>query len=208
MTEELKNFIENNIELIESNNFAQLYMVAKNYFFNRFVSIGLSGPYIGELTEVLLNVDIHPEDYLEIIPKYYLYGSSTINTFHIPNNINKISSSAFERCDKLESITLSNSLINIGEEAFLGCSQLTRIDFPESLTYIGEGAFKFCRNLNEIHLNNQSIYIGEKAFYGCSKDLAVIYGGTKSQWNKFMYINFPENILIKCLDGELINMRY
>lgn len=186
----------------------KLYKIAYKYFFNRFVSIGLSGPYIGELTEVLLNIGIYPELYLKSIPEYYMYKSSAITAFHIPNNINKIGNSAFKWCDKLNNITLSNSLVNIGEEAFLGCGELTRIDFPKSVTYIGDGAFKFCHNLNEIYLNNQSISIGEKAFYGCSENLIVNYAGTKKQWNRSLSINFPRDILIKCLDGELINMRY
>ena len=63
----IKNFIEQNIGLIEDNKWEEVYDNAWSVW--EFLSAD-----IGELTATFLDADIDPSDYLDYIPKGYLCG--------------------------------------------------------------------------------------------------------------------------------------
>ena len=91
-----------------------------------------------------------------------------------------IADSSFERCSKLSSVKLPDSLKAIGNNAFWNCKNLTSISIPKSVEIIGDGAFK-------------------------STNITVInYDGSEDDWNKIEFgvlnevienatINFAEN---------------
>ena len=47
-------------------------------------------------------------------------------TVNIPNNITKIESHAFERCQSLKKIIIPDSVTEIGSGAFAGCNSLDK----------------------------------------------------------------------------------
>ena len=51
---------------------------------------------------------------------------------------------AFENCEALESVTISNSVTNIGKYAFKGCYNIKQVSLGNSVTSIGENAFEDC----------------------------------------------------------------
>ena len=51
--------------------------------------------------------------------------------------------SAFDRCDKLTSITFPSTVKNIGKYAFYSLTGLTELTIPATIESIGEGAFKY-----------------------------------------------------------------
>lgn len=88
----------------------------------------------------------------------------------IPNQINgmdvlKIDYHAFEGCNKLERVTLPNTLMIIEAAAFSNIN-VSSIVIPESVTEIGEEAFYGCP-LNEITIPENVTTIGQGAFGGC-----------------------------------------
>ena len=66
MRSEVKNFIEKYIELVREEDFSQLYIKATKEL----------GSYVGELTRILLDIDIDPLDYLDYIPENFLRGDA------------------------------------------------------------------------------------------------------------------------------------
>ena len=82
--------------------------------------------------------------------------------------LEEIGSSAFEDCQKLESVILPPSLKTINDFAFCSCPSLKTIDFSNCslLEEIGECAFVLCEKLESIdlsqcsHLENIADYIG------------------------------------------------
>ena len=86
----------------------------------------------------------------------------------ISNSVTNIDNYAFYGCSGLTSVDIPNSVTNIGDYAFSGCSGLTSADIPNSVTSIGQGVFWKCEGLTEITIPNSVTSIKYGAFSGCS----------------------------------------
>ena len=119
--------------------------------------------------------------------------------------ITKISSRAFDSCNRLKSVTIPEGVTSIGDYAFEYSTNLKSVTIPDSVIYIGRGAFydtslknitipngvaeiaygtfRLCTNLTSITIPDSVIYIGEWAFRDCESFNDVYYEGTKEQWD-------------------------
>ncbi len=88
--------------------------------------------------------------------------------YAIPNSVESIGSSAFQRCTGLTSITIPDSVEEIDSSAFEGCTGLTSVTIPDSVTKIDNYAFKGCTGLTSVSIGNGVKEIGEEAFSGCT----------------------------------------
>ena len=82
----------------------------------------------------------------------YYPRATTINSFHVPENVKTIGTYAFFKCMSLEEVKLPPALTMIGIAAFNGCHRLKSISFPQQLEIIGDYAFYDCPNLLEIRM--------------------------------------------------------
>ncbi len=106
----------------------------------------------------------------------------------------KYISSAFYNCNKLQSITIPNSVVQIGGSAFYGCSQLRSVTIPSSVTDVGVGAFENCGNIAEVRIESlaswcritfePSLYEGIES-YGGNNPLCLDDGGVGVE----LYVN-------------------
>lgn len=138
MIPQLKQFIEENIDLISGNEFNDVYNKIKSYRFTRL------------FTEAMLEAEINPLNYMEAVPSRYLYASD-IQHFDIPVGIVVIKKYAFAGCSEVDEITIPEGVIEIGEGAFYDCTTLTSLYLPSTLRYIDFGAFHGCKNLQNIN---------------------------------------------------------
>ena len=114
MDERVENFIKQNINLIQNQNWEEIY----------------SEEFPIGLTETLLDCGINPlKQGLNFIPENFLCECETIKNFTIPDNITSIGDSAFSSCDSLTSIVIPNSVTSIGRRAFYGCTSLIEIKY-------------------------------------------------------------------------------
>lgn len=88
--------------------------------------------------------------------------------------VNSIGDNAFERCERMTSIVLSDSITSIGNSAFNFCKTLTTINLPANLTTIGDEAFIDCVNLMNVTIPASVTKIGTQAFAYCSRLNAVV----------------------------------
>ena len=65
----------------------------------------------------------------------------------MPNSVTTIGSKAFNECNRLTNITMSNNLQYIGNFAFENCSKLTSITIPDGILYVDGKAFDNCKAL-------------------------------------------------------------
>ena len=137
MIPELKQFIEENIDLIRDNEFNDVYNKIKSYIFTRL------------FTEAMLEAEINPLNYMEAVPPRYLYGSK-LEHIHIPTGIIVINKYSFADCRQIKEVTIPEGVIKIGEGAFVGCDALEKLHLPSTLNYIDVGAFEDCRRLKEV----------------------------------------------------------
>ena len=95
--------------------------------------------------------------------------------------VNQIDEGAFYNCSRLNSISISNSVVTIGFSAFQGCYSLTFVTIPNSVTSIGDYAFMNCTALSEVSIGNGLRTYGASVFEGCNNikslklDCNVIY---------------------------------
>ena len=136
------------------------------------IACDFSGPTYSEGLEYKLN-----EDGLS----YTVVGIGTCkdDDLVIPNSyeglpVTTIGEKAFERCEKITSVVLPDSVTSIGSSAFQFCISLTSVEIPNSVTSIGRGAFCSCESLPSVVIGDSVTSIGSPTFYDCSS-LTSIY---------------------------------
>ena len=86
----------------------------------------------------------------------------------IPEGATRIDDYAFLQCDKLVSVSMTNTIEEIGEGAFGSCKNLISITLPSSLGFIEEAAFFGCKGLRSIVIPNGVKMIDARAFAECT----------------------------------------
>lgn len=211
-------FIEENIDLIDSNNFTELY--------SRCV-----GSNRKKLTEVLYTCGIDPLLHMNEIPDMFAYKSSitditipdsvtsigdwvfsyclNLKSMALSNSVTSIGNYMFYKCTGLTSITIGSGVTSIGREAFWGCSNLTNITIPNSVTSIDEWAFAICTDLTSITIPSSVTSIGTRAFSYC-ENIQITYSGTKQEWKNLVTGKqiFPNTTYVcNCSDGTVKKLR-
>lgn len=130
LTFEVKEFIEDNIDLIENKSWDQIYDNA---------SLNLDSMSTGQFTQALLGVGENPLETLDYIPDYYL-SDATMETFNIPNHIHELCEGCFSY-SSLKEIIIPDGVTTIGMYAFYECSQLKRVVIPPSVQNIEGNSF-------------------------------------------------------------------
>ena len=98
------------------------------------------------------------------------FMGSIIESIAFSDNLTTIGASAFEGCEHLTMLNLTNCthMTTIGQNAFREIPNVWLIMLPESITTIGTGAFSGCTNLQNIYLPGSLTTIGNSAFSNCS----------------------------------------
>lgn len=122
MNYKVKEFIEDNIDLIEDNNWVEFY--EKAY-------ITLKHP--GELTRILLEANVHPLSEINVISYGYFMGYDDKPwSFYIPKHIEEIQPNAFADNHSLNSIYIPKSVKKIGTYIIQNDTALAHIFYEGS----------------------------------------------------------------------------
>ena len=97
---------------------------------------------------------------------WYLNGEIVIPSYIEGKPVTKISANAFKNCNKRIKFLNVIYLKEIGNSAFEGCQLLESV-YLTNIEKIGEAAFKNCSALKSVQIFNVS-EIGDKAFCGCN----------------------------------------
>ena len=132
-------------ELIESENFAELYKKAEKEI------------PVAELTEMLLSANINPLKYLSYIPEDFLFyeypeaaNVANITSVTLNENICEyVDEHAFTGSNITELNFQGLGLISIESQAFYS-SKLTKITLPDTLERIESSALAYCDHLADI----------------------------------------------------------
>ena len=108
----------------------------------------------------------------------YLFSGTNIVSIVVPKEVAVLGERAFEKCDKLVSVNLSNSsLTAVDNSAFINCTSLKSVTLPETIVKIDERAFQGCSSLSEINFPVSLEKIGARAFAGCTSLTVIVFGG-------------------------------
>ena len=110
-------------------------------------------------------------------PMYYaselFISGERIQGVSIPDTVTSIKDYAFCGCSSLTSVKIPNSVTSIGSYAFFGCSSLTSVTIGNSVTSIGNYTFRGCSSLTSVTIPDSVTSIGSYAFFGCSSLTSV-----------------------------------
>ncbi len=187
MTQQQKQYIEQNIDLIENNRWEEFFEPAP---------VGLGS--------VLYEAGIDFMTKMRKIPDWVFFGSN-IEDMAIPDGVTTVGYAAFAGCKNLTSIIIPESVTSIGYEAFSHCTSLTSINIPESVTSISSLAFFYCTSLKSITIPNNVNSIEEGAFADLGSDVIINFNGTKEQWKNIYNSKAFTNtyFIVNCLDGTI-----
>ena len=124
------------------------------------------------------------------------------DSYTIPNSVTTIRNGAFEGCNNLIEIGISDSITQIEDCAFENCSNLIKIQLPDSLTSIGNVAFRSCSSLETIQIPDNVTNIGSYVFEKCTnletvnipKGVQAIPTGMFEECIRLKSIIIPDNI--------------
>lgn len=189
MTTKQKDYIEQNIDLIQDNRW-------KEFFDEAPAGIG----------DVIYNADIDFMSALQEVPLHAFYKCVKLTSIIIPDNVQIIRWGAFDGCIELKSVELPNSVKIIEGFAFYNCPSITSITISDNVNTIEKCAFAFCKSITTIALPNSITNIDEGVFLRCDSLTKIDFKGTTTQ---FKSIKKHENwidhsITVRCIDGDLV----
>ena len=136
MANYIKEYIEENIALIEANDFNHLYSNCHEL-------------WVGELTSILYQAGIDPLLHMDAVPKEFAYNNSKLTDIVIPSNIKIIYPKAFQRSGVYH-VAIDEGCAYIHTSAFASCVNLEVVELPSSIGTIDTAAFFGCSNLHTI----------------------------------------------------------
>ena len=117
---------------------------------------------------------------LDTIWNATFYHNSSLKSIHLPNSVKYLGKNAFNSCDSLQEVTLSNGLVEISDGVFGDCKMLSQIkNIPANLAHIGVDAFFNCP-ITEFTIPASCTTIGERAFSGTKIKEFILYPDNKA----------------------------
>lgn len=110
-----------------------------------------------------------------IINKYLVNYRGNNSHAKVPEGITTICEGAFfhEKNDKIERITIPETVTYIGVDAFKSCKGLKSIVLPNRVTCIESGTFSRCSNLERVDIPQSVTSIKQDAFDASSQKLQI-----------------------------------
>ena len=102
------------------------------------------------------------------IGKNAFYGCDRLQSVTLPDTVTEIYESAFMGCKNLKSISFPSSLLTIEQLAFSGCVSLSAVRIPENVSRIAKSTFFNCPSLAKVSLPQNMTDIDDMAFFGCT----------------------------------------
>ena len=138
---------------------------------NNFFDLNSNGKVYAPFDDVYWSYDTlalsFDEGITEIPDCFGYYGNGQVNSYNLPQSLQRIGSTAFVDNDKLVSITIPDNVSYIGVLAFSDCDRLKYVKLPKSCKVLPTCLFQGCRALESIDFPTDLTDIGYEAFCEC-----------------------------------------
>ena len=217
---DLKNFINDNLDLINKNtpdSWRSIYQKFEDEY---------DEDLAGQLSAVLLASGINPPLVIGEVPRRFLQYQNQITEYKIPDNCTYIGMSAFEDTSiteinipstitgidylafggtKLKKVKLPSSVKTLENAVFHSCKDLEEVDLG-NLVYLGDECFVDCIHLTKVIIPNTIFRLELTCFYGCIRLKEINYKGTKEEFEELVsdeLDNWKLGYKIICTDGVI-----
>ena len=153
--------------------------------------------YCGSLKKVELNNNA-------IVSKKYAWETNSsikdifgnkVEEYVLGEDVTAIGDAAFNDCNQLISVYMTDNVTSIGEYAFYRCEKLSSCRMSANVTSIGDFAFYWCLGLTSITIPSGLTDIEKSTFYGHIKRVEINSNSIVSRdydWNSLAYYFGPE----------------
>ena len=135
-------------------------------YFNKNELKVVDGKLVGKASYELESYEI--PDGVEKIPSDVFSYSKNLKSIKIPDSVTSIDFEAFKGCEKLDNVILPRNLTFLGNGAFSQCKSLTKIVIPDGIEEIDFNVFSNCKSLREVEFPKSLKSIEYRAFANCS----------------------------------------
>lgn len=127
-----------------------------------------------------------------IVGPEVFYHSDKLQEITIPDSVVFIGNSAFQECGNLTHVYGMKNVRGIADNAFENCAEMVSIGEPESIETIGKWSFNSCKKLKELPLSDNFRFMGNFALDECDElsfttSDNISYLGNET--NRFVYIH-------------------
>ena len=119
------------------------------------------------------------------------FAGSQLKSIVLPDNIRKISDSAFRNSQLLETVVIPGNVSSIDARAFKDCVSLNNVVIPAAVSNLGEYAFAGCTSLTNLILEERKVEmtVGAHLFDGCTSLATVYEFPGVNTFSEYMYAN-------------------
>ena len=199
-------------------NYQVIYKANTEYDFDaglRYTSVGDGTCYVDFIPTVTLESYVIPKvspsgDKVVAFAERIFMEKQEVFALTIYADIPTIKSHEFYNSN-ITGVSILGNTSTIGDFAFDRCSKLESITLGESVTTIANGAFRGCW-FNSITLSKNLTYIGSGAFHDCAITADIYFDGSKEQWDSIEKgiewlsdsdTYFTHRFTIHCTDGDI-----
>ncbi|MBO5372559.1 MAG: leucine-rich repeat protein [Lachnospiraceae bacterium] len=194
--------IPENITYVGYQAFRQTAWIAKQAEINPLVIVGKTLIYgktaSGDVVIPEIVTSIERDAFIEVDENGNRYGADNITSITMSDSVKEIGDWAFDECENLKSVRLSENLTSIGRGTFAGCSSLEEISIPNSVTEIKKEAFYYCSSLKTVKLSDSINKIESSVFSGCTMltDIVIPESVISIEEAAFSYCQSLKKIII------------
>jgi len=119
------------------------------------------------------------------------FSGSQLQSIVLPDNVRKISESAFRNSQKLQTVVIPGNVSSIDAYAFADCVMLNDLVIPAAVANLGDYAFAGCTSLTNLILEERKteMTVGAHLFDGCTSLTTVFEFPGVNTFSAYMYAN-------------------
>lgn len=144
----------------------------------------------------------HLEDGVVYYNNYLIYSENDVKNIVVKDGTTLIADGAFSYKDKLESISLPDSITKM--PSFKECTHLKEVNIPKGVKRLPRSCFKYCKSLKSITVPENITYIPRYCFMNCkklsnvtlSKNVAQIYKNAFRGCKSLKTITLPKGLKV------------
>lgn len=124
----------------------------------------------GAFSECIKLKEVDCKDFCNLsLGEKAFYHCEKLRSISLSNSLQEIKYGTFFKCKELANVWLPQSLQTLGSYAFAGCDALVSIELPDTLKTLEDHCFDSCKNLTFVSVPSGVSVLENKVFNRCNK---------------------------------------